>query len=259
MRDACRMALGTLTRIPVRAPERIDTTTAGGAMLLAPIVGAVIGLVVGVLAWLASTYLASTASALLIAVLAMTLIAYGTRGIHLDGLADTADALGSGRPAAQALDIARRSDIGPFGVVTLVAALLVDVAAYAGAISADRAIVVLVIAAGTARLALVVACARGIPAARSDGLGATVASSVPVLAAAAVVLAWLAGCAALTALVAPDLLIATIVAIVGALGVAVIGVRVSVRRLGGVTGDVLGALVELGFAAALVLLVAVPT
>ncbi len=259
MLDASRMAIGTLTRIPVPAPKRIDKTTAGGAMAMAPIVGAVIGLVIGTLAWLASEYLASTASTLLISVLAVCAIAYITRGIHLDGLADTADALGSGKPADQALAIARRSDIGPFGVVALVAVILVDVTAYAGAVDAGHAILVLVIAAGTARISLVFACTRGVPPARTEGLGATVASSVPVPAAIAVGVAWLAGCVAVTAAIDGGLVLGTGVAVIGSLAIAAVALRVCVRRLGGITGDVLGALVELTFAAALVLLVAIPS
>ena len=256
MLDACRMAIGTLTRIPVPAPKRIDKSTAGGAMAIAPIVGAVIGLVIGTFAWLASEYLAST---LLISALAICALAYVTRGLHLDGLADTVDALGSGKPADEALEIARRSDIGPFGVVALVAVILVDVTAYAGAVDAGHAILVLVIAAGTARLSLVLACTRGVPPARTEGLGATVASSVPVPAAIAVGVAWLAGCAAVTAAIDGGLVLATLVAVAGSLAIAAVALRVCIRRLGGITGDVLGALVELTFAATLVLLVAVPT
>ncbi len=259
MLDAWRMAIGTLTRIPVPAPTRIDKTTAGGAMALAPIVGAAVGLVIGTLAWLASDHLASTASTLLISVLAICAFAYVTRGLHLDGLADTADALGSGKPADQALEIARRSDIGPFGVVTLVAVILVDVTAYAGAVSGGQAILVLAIAAGTARLSLVLACTRGVPAARSEGLGAMVAGSVPVLATIGIAVAWLGGCLAVTAAVDSGLIVTTLVAIVGALVIAAVVLRVCIRRLGGITGDVLGALVELTFAATLVLLVAIPT
>ena len=56
-----------------------------------------------------------------------------TRGLHLDGLADTADGLGSAKPAADALRIMKASDIGPFGVVTLVLALLGQVLLLASA------------------------------------------------------------------------------------------------------------------------------
>ncbi|GAA3105764.1 hypothetical protein GCM10020254_59560 [Streptomyces goshikiensis] len=54
-----------------------------------------------------------------------------TRGLHLDGLADTADGLGSAKPAEDALRIMKQSDIGPFGVVTLLLVLLIQAAALA--------------------------------------------------------------------------------------------------------------------------------
>ncbi|MYV40156.1 adenosylcobinamide-GDP ribazoletransferase, partial [Streptomyces sp. SID1328] len=72
------------------------------------------------------------AGPLLAAVASAAVPAALTRGLHLDGLADTADGLGSGKPAEQALAIMKRSDIGPFGVLTLVLTLLAQVAALAG-------------------------------------------------------------------------------------------------------------------------------
>lgn len=228
-------------------------------MLLTPLVGALLGLVIGVVAQVAADQAPVTASDLLCAALAISALAYLTRGIHLDGLADTADALGSGTPAEKSLEIARRSDIGPFGVVTVVLVVLVQVTAFAGLVGAGRAALGLVIAAGTARLALVMACVRGVPAARPDGLGAMVAGSVPLLAAWGVGATWLAACAVVAWAIVGSAVVATVVAIVGSLIVAALALRVCVRRLGGITGDVLGALVELTFAAALVILVAVPT
>ena len=257
MPDACRLVLGTLTRLPVPAPRRIDKPTAAAAMLLAPIVGALLALVAGVPAQILSDHTA--VSGLLVAALAIAALAYLTRGLHLDGLADTADALGSALPPAQALEIARRSDIGPFAVVTLVLVLLVQVAAYAGLVGDGRAMLGLVVAAGSARLSLVMACARGVPAARPDGLGATVAGSIPAVAAVGVSVVWIAACAALTAVLIPEAVLATVLGATGALAVAAVFLRVCISRLGGITGDVLGALVELSFTAALVILVAVPS
>ena len=63
-----------------------------------------------------------------------------SRAIHLDGLADTADGLGSGRPPADALAIMRQSDVGPFGVATLVLTLLIQVSALATLASLDEAV-----------------------------------------------------------------------------------------------------------------------
>ncbi|MCX6433407.1 MAG: adenosylcobinamide-GDP ribazoletransferase, partial [Actinobacteria bacterium] len=128
MPDALRLAIGTLTRLPVPVPRTVDARVARGAMLLAPLVGALLAVVVGGVAQLLQPRVSAAAGPLVLSALAIATIAYVTRGLHLDGLADTADALGSGRPANEALDIARRSDIGPFGVVTIVLVLLVQVA-----------------------------------------------------------------------------------------------------------------------------------
>src|SRR5580698_4795532 len=81
----------------------------------------------------AAAMYAAPAVALLAAALAIGTGAVATRALHLDGLADFADGLGSAKPAGQALDIMRRSDIGPFGVVTLILTLLIQVSALARA------------------------------------------------------------------------------------------------------------------------------
>ncbi len=258
MPDALRLAIGTLTRFPVPAPGRVDRRTAAGAMLLAPVVGALMALIVGLAAQALRDHASVAAPSALLAALAIAALAYLDRGLHLDGLADTADALGSGRPPDEALAIARRSDIGPFGVATIVLVLLIQVLAYAGLVDGGHAAFTLVVAVGTSRLALVLACLRGVPAARGDGLGAAVAGSVPVWASVLTILAWIAACCGAAAWLAPDLVTATLTSVVGALVVATGVLAVSIRRLGGITGDVLGASIELALSTALVILVAVP-
>ncbi|WP_446047712.1 adenosylcobinamide-GDP ribazoletransferase [Streptomyces olivaceus] len=124
-----RFAFGTLTVIPVRV-TRWDREAARGGMLCAPAVGLVVGAGAAVIGLLllflgAGSLLASVAAAAVPAVL--------TRGLHLDGLADTADGLGSGKPAEDALRVMKQSDIGPFGVLTLVFTLFAQVAALAQA------------------------------------------------------------------------------------------------------------------------------
>ena len=107
-----------------------------------------------------------------------------TRGLHLDGLADTADGLGTRLlPPDEALAVMRRGDTGPFGVVSVVLVLLVQVsaAAQAGPLALMAAVVV-------GRLAMTWSCRRGVPAARPDGLGALVAGSVSPVHAAALAL-----------------------------------------------------------------------
>nr|WP_068894480.1 adenosylcobinamide-GDP ribazoletransferase [Planomonospora sphaerica] len=234
------MAVGTLSVFPVR-PGTVDRRAGGRAMALAPLVGALLG---GVAAVVLSAALWLGVSPLLASVLAVGTLALLTRALHLDGLADLADGLGSGRPAEQALDVMKRSDIGPFGVVTLVLVLGVQVAALAEASAAGYGPVALVAACVTGRLAITWACREGVPAARPGGLGAMVAGTVrrgPALAATALSLA---GLAALKFTVLPPALTAGLLA-AWALR------RRAVRRLGGITGDVLGALAETAAAAAL--------
>ncbi|MER7154710.1 adenosylcobinamide-GDP ribazoletransferase, partial [Streptomyces lydicus] len=125
--DALRFAFGTLTVLPVRV-TRWDRDAARGGMLCAPLAGLAVGL--GAAA-LGGALLLLGGGPLLAAVGSAVVPAVLTRGLHLDGLADTADGLGSGKPAEDALRIMKQSDIGPFGVVTLLFALLAQVAALA--------------------------------------------------------------------------------------------------------------------------------
>ncbi|WP_240499381.1 adenosylcobinamide-GDP ribazoletransferase, partial [Streptomyces prasinus] len=99
------------------------------------------------------------AGAPLAAVATVAVPAVLTRGLHLDGLADVADGLGSGKPAGDALRIMKQSDIGPFGVLTLVLVLLAQVAALAQAYgdSWTRGALAAVVAAVVARLVLTLA------------------------------------------------------------------------------------------------------
>ncbi|MET9473706.1 adenosylcobinamide-GDP ribazoletransferase, partial [Streptomyces sp. NPDC002922] len=170
-----RFAFGTLTVLPVRV-TRWDRGAARAGMLCAPFAGLVVGLSAAVPGGL---LLLSGSGPLLAAVASAAMPAVLTRGLHLDGLADTADGLGSGKPAEDALRIMKQSDIGPFGVITLLFVLLAQVAvlhqlygqgwAY-GAMAA-------VVAGVTARLALTLASRQGVPPARPEGLGAAVAGS----------------------------------------------------------------------------------
>jgi adenosylcobinamide-GDP ribazoletransferase len=245
--NALRLAFGTLTVLPVRPPT-VDRRTAGHAMLLAPVVGVALALVVLV----EIVLLEALVPQLLTAVLLVGTLALLTRGMHLDGLADTADGLGSGRPADGALEVMRKGDVGPFGVVTLVLVLLAQVVSVGYLLTTWDGPVNIAAALVVSRLALPLACVAGVPAARPEGLGATVAGSVPRPAAALVGLAAVVA-AAVVAVVSSMAVWATFLGLLGGLAVA----ARAVRRFGGVTGDVLGAVVEATFTVAVVALVAV--
>ncbi|WP_217179602.1 adenosylcobinamide-GDP ribazoletransferase [Streptomyces sp. AC495_CC817] len=250
--DGLRFAFGTLTVLPVTV-RRWDREAARAGMLCAPVAGLVVGLSAALLGGL---LLFLGAGPLLAAVACVAVPAALTRGLHLDGLADTADGLGSGRPAEDALRIMKQSDIGPFGVVTLVLVLLAQVAALAEAYGESWALGALatVVGATAARLALTLAARAGVPAARPEGLGAAVAGVVPVR--GALLVAALTGCVAAGtgALLGPYDIGRTVLAVVVACAAAEVLLRTCVRRFGGVTGDVFGGLAETAATAALVVL-----
>lgn len=254
MPDSLRLALTTLTVVPVRRPQRLDRRTAGRAMALAPLVGLGLAaalvpvlLVVGVLS-----------SPLLAATLVIALHALLTRGLHLDGLADLADGLGSYRSPEAARRVMKAPGVGALGLAAVVLVLLVQVAALAACLEAGRGGTSLLVALVTARVAVTAACTTGVPAAAPTGLGALVAGTVgrgtaPALAVATAAL----GTAAL-ALEAEGprgaLLLLPAAAVPAGLGMARLLRRHAVRRIGGITGDVLGALVEVTTAVVLVAL-----
>jgi adenosylcobinamide-GDP ribazoletransferase len=250
---ALRLSFGLLTVIPVGAIGDVDRRLVRKAILLAPLVGLVLGALAALVVATVHAVVPSSLGALLAAVLAVALLAYLTRALHLDGLADTADALGSGKPANAALEIARRGDVGPFGVVTLVLALLVQVTALAVATEVGWGAIAVVIAVVTGRVAVVVGCTRGIPAARPEGLGALVAETVPRMAAIAWVVAILLASLAASIWSGGGYWLPPLAVVVGLIvGLAL--VARSGRRLGGITGDVLGAAVETATTAALLVL-----
>lgn len=249
--DGLRLALGLLTVLPVRG-AKLDRTVAGRAIRWAPAVGLLLGVAGSTVLVLADR--AAGLGELLGAALAVGVVALLTRGLHLDGLADLADGLGSARSADEALRVMKSSEIGPFGVITLVLVMVVQVAALARAADAGEGFiegfVALPVAAVTGRLALVWACRPGVPPARRSGLGALVAGTVRWPAAAGITAIVLAAAA----------LLGTIPALAVAVGLlAAAGLQAhAVRRLGGVTGDVLGALIETATTAALVVMAVRP-
>lgn len=249
--DAVRFAVGTYTRLPVAAPSTVDRAVAGRGLAIGPVVGAGIGLVSG-LPLLAST--GTPLSQLLTATLALTLAAWLTRGLHWDGLADLADGLGSGAPPERARAIMRQSDIGPFGVLTLILTIALQVLALAMLPAGSPALAGWLLAVALGRFAIALTCGPWARAARPDGLGAMVAGSVtpPRLGLAAILVAVIAivevSSGSLRRPAAMGLAAVATVAVVWVLG------RLARRRICGITGDVLGAVAELATTAALLAL-----
>jgi len=247
MLDGLKLAFGTLTAIPVPAPGRINRRVAGQAMAMAPLTQ--LPLVIVILLW-GWGVRETPVPPLVAAALTLVAVTLTTRGMHLDGLADTSDALSASYDRDKALDVMRRGNIGPSGVAAVVLVLLVDTAAMTSLLTTGRGIVLVCLSLVASRHLLAWACSNGVPSARKEGLGATVAGSVPrravglayvLLLGVSLLATQLSGSAWF---VGPVVLGSAIVS-----GIAV--VKRANQRFGGITGDVLGAVIEVSFAAAL--------
>jgi adenosylcobinamide-GDP ribazoletransferase len=244
-----RLSFSTLTiaRVGIGfAP--LHPRTPGVAMTFAPLVGGAVGAVAATAGWALRWW---SQSDLIGAIAAIAVLAALTRALHLDGLADTADALGSNKPAAQALDVMKRSDIGPFGVVALVLVVVSQIGGAAVVYAHHREFVALITAAAVGRLAVTAACTEPVPPARRDGLGAWVAGSVAVRAAVFMGVVTAVACSALGLATDRQTAVLAIAAVAVGLATALLLLQRCLIRLGGITGDVLGALVETGTTAAL--------
>ncbi len=250
----CRAAVSLFTVIPVPGGGDIGAARARVVLWL-PAVGALLAVPAAGLLLAVEAGQHAAVRRLLAAALAIAVLAVLTGGLHLDGLADCADGLGSRRPRAEALAIMRRPDIGPFGVVALVFVIIGQISALAAIPAGPPAAAGLLLAVLTGRVCVVLATGPAFPPARQDGLGTLVAGGTSARARAAwtaVLLAAACGAAAASAGAAVLSVGATIAGLLAGLLLC----RAAMRRLGGLTGDVYGAVVELSTAAVLLVLAA---
>ncbi|MFI5716585.1 adenosylcobinamide-GDP ribazoletransferase [Nocardia sp. NPDC051750] len=241
-----RLTFSWLTVLPVRGPAEVDRRAATRAIALAPVAGLALGVAAAAALWLLAP---AGAAAGFVAVAVLALL---TRGMHLDGLADTFDGLGVYGPPERAREVMKSGGAGPFGVVAVVSAAGIQAGAFTALAGSGHWFAVIV-AVGLGRVAVVAACRRGIEPAPDTRFGALVAGTQSRL----TVVVWGALAAAAAVWAVPGLAWSGPLIALLALLAAVRLTDHGIRRIGGLSGDLLGAAVELstslaalGFAAA---------
>ena len=243
-----RAAIGFLTVLPVSPRDAASPPDAAGALARAPAWFPAVGLLLGaMLAFLDLALRALHLPVLLNGALLLAMLAALTRALHLDGFMDTCDALLGGFDRERRLAILRDPHVGAFAVVGVVCLLLVKLAALA-ALPGGYRTGVLILFPCLSRAAMVLAM-EWFPYARREGLGTPFASDDGRRPRAGLLFA-AAAALALTGL--PGLALAAMAAAVAwAVGAW------ATRLLGGVTGDIYGAVNEIAEVAVLGLAVIV--
>ena len=226
------IALQFLSSLPIRLPGMPAPQELGRSLLFYPLVGLLFGGILWGLNWLMLG-----APLLLHAALLLTVWVLLSGALHLDGLADSADAwLGGFGDRERTLTIMKDPRSGPIAVVTLVLVLLLKFAALLALIEQQHAIALIIVPllGRSALLGLFLTT----PYVRAGGLGQALADHLPrsagkqVLAVSGLACVLIAGLSGFFALVLAVVLFAWLR-------------RVMLRRLGGTTGDTAGALLEL--------------
>ena len=235
-----RVAIGFLTRVPVGDVSNGDPSSVrmADAVPWFPVVGAGIGLVQGAI-WRGS---AEALSPLVAASLATAVALLVTGAFHHDGLADIADAFGGGWSVEQRFEILKDSRLGTYGTSALAMALVIEVATVAS-LEPQAGFRALVVAHTLGRVVALVVMVTA-PVA-GDGLGASYTKELSVLRVALGVAIGIA----IAAILSPVLVVWPLLAV----GLAATGVVVlAMRKIGGVTGDVLGAITVCATVASLI-------
>ncbi|NWA29143.1 adenosylcobinamide-GDP ribazoletransferase [Pseudomonas gingeri] len=231
-REPFWIALQFLSSLPIRLPGMPEPREMGRSLLCYPLVGLLFGAVLYALDWMLAG-----APLLLHAALLLTAWVLLSGGLHLDGLADSADAwLGGFGDRERTLLIMKDPRSGPIAVVTLVLVLLLKFCALLALIEQQQTLVLWIVPL-TGRSALL-GLFLTTPYVRAGGLGQALADHLPRRA------GW-------TVLLASALFCGVLAGFKGAwaLGLAALGFcwlrQLMMRRLGGTTGDTAGALLEL--------------
>lgn len=226
------VALQFLTRLPIRLPGMPTPQQVGRSLLWYPLVGLSIGL-----ALVVACYVLGDSPAILQAAVLLTLWVVLSGGLHLDGLADSADAWAGGfGDKERTLSIMKDPRSGPIAVVVLVLVLLLKFVALATLLEAGSAFSALLLVPLLGRSAML-ALFLTTPYVRPGGLGQAMAEHLPRALGWYVLIASALACVLLGAR-------SGLLAVVIAFGLFCFVRRLMCQRIDGTTGDTAGALLE---------------
>jgi adenosylcobinamide-GDP ribazoletransferase len=223
-----RIAFGLMTTLPIRLPDNWSAGDSGRASVWYPFVG----LVIGVLTWLSWKVATFVFPPLVAGVVTLVVWITLTGGLHLDGLADCCDGLLASVSAERRLEIMKDPHIGAFGVIGLILILFLKAGALASLTSASSFGILL--AASLARWCILPAGL--LPFARSSGMGADFALGFQ--------RSFIAWGTVIPLMIAIFLGIRGILSTFAGVGAAALVLWLTKSRIGGVTGDVFGMVVE---------------
>jgi adenosylcobinamide-GDP ribazoletransferase len=223
-----RIAFGLMTTLPFRLPENWSAGDSGRAAVWYPLVG----LVIGALTWLAWKGAIFVFSPLIASVITLAVWVILTGGLHLDGLADCCDGLFASVTPERRLEIMKDPHVGAFGVIGLILVLFLKAAALVSLTSVSS--LGMLLAASLARWCILPAGLM--PLARPSGMASDFAAGFQ-----RSLIGW-GGIIPLTLAILLGL--RGILSSVAGLGAAVLILWLSKSRIGGVTGDVFGMIVE---------------
>jgi adenosylcobinamide-GDP ribazoletransferase len=230
MKTTFPLALTFLTKLPWPWPGPADESALARSMFWFPWVGALLGLAF----WGAWTALIKILPGPAAAGFLIAFTVWITGGLHLDGLADTADGLGGGRTPAEALTIMKDSRVGAFGVISLIVALLLKFSLFLSFATTAGATGALLLYPVISRWAMVLLAYLSPYARPEGGLGQAMTKRVSGRI--------LAGASFSTGVLALVIMSASGLMLLGVAGLAVwLGSLCFKKRLGGITGDILGA------------------
>lgn len=231
-----------MTRLPIPGNVKFDSKALGKSMKWFPVVGMVLG---GIL-WGAYSLLAPIIpSPLIMAIILVTLDVIMTGGLHLDGLADTFDGIFSYRSKQKMLEIMKDSRLGTNGALVLILYFIFKIALLMEAsnlLGINQGVIMAMVPV-ISRLNSVVNCAFA-PYARATGMGKTFVDNTgfgDLIISIVITVAYLVGiCKYFNIVAMGPILILPVVIVLG-----IYFARLMTRKIGGITGDTLGAVVEL--------------